>query len=93
MTKAIWNGALIAESTECEIVEGNRYFPPESVRREYLRESERHTSCHWKGVASYYDVVVDGKRSRGAAWFYRDPSEKAENIRGRVAFWRGVQVS
>jgi uncharacterized protein (DUF427 family) len=92
MTRATWNGAVIAESDRCEVVEGNRYFPPDAVRREYLRESTTHTTCPWKGIASYYDVVVDGQTNRDAAWYYPETSEAARNIRGYVAFWRGVTV-
>ena len=75
-----------------EIVEGNVYFPIDAVRREYLSPSDTHTVCPWKGTASYYSASVDGKINRDAAWFYPDPKPAAENIRGRVAFWRGVQV-
>jgi uncharacterized protein (DUF427 family) len=93
MAKAVWNDAVIAQSDACEIVEGNHYFPPDSVAREYLRPSEMHTPCPWKGVASYYDVVVRGEVNRDAAWFYPQTSEAAKNIRGYVAFWRGVKVT
>ena len=92
MTRATWNGTVIAESDRCEVVEGNRYFPPDAVRREYLRESATHTTCPWKGIASYYDVVVDGQTNRDAAWYYPETSEAARNIHGYVAFWRGVTV-
>jgi uncharacterized protein (DUF427 family) len=92
VAKAKWNGAVIAESDTFEIVEGNVYFPVAAVKRELLRPSEKHTVCGWKGTASYYDVVVDGKRNADAAWFYDDPKPAAENIRGHVAFWRGVTV-
>jgi uncharacterized protein (DUF427 family) len=92
MPRAIWNGAVIAESDRCEIVEGNRYFPPGAVRREHLRESATHTNCPWKGTASYYDVVVDGQTNRDAAWYYPDPSTAAQQIKDHVAFWRGVTV-
>jgi uncharacterized protein (DUF427 family) len=92
MPKATWKGALIAQSDRCVVVEGNQYFPPEDVRREYLRPSETHTVCPWKGTASYYDVVVDGQVNRDAAWFYPEPKPKAANIRDHVAFWRGVTV-
>jgi uncharacterized protein (DUF427 family) len=74
------------------VVEGNHYFAPESVRREYLRESPTTTVCGWKGTASYYDVVVAGNVNAGAAWCYPEPQPAAENIRGRIAFWKGVQV-
>jgi cyclohexadienyl dehydratase len=92
MAKATWNGTVLAESDRCEVVEGNHYFPPEAVRREYLRDSATHTTCGWKGVASYYDVVIDGKTNRDAAWFYPEPKDAARSIAGYVAFWRGVQV-
>jgi uncharacterized protein (DUF427 family) len=92
MTKAIWNGAILAQSDQCEIVEGNYYFPPESINREYFQDSNTHTTCPWKGVASYYTVVVDHKTNQDAAWYYPDPKEKANNIKGYIAFWKGVQV-
>jgi uncharacterized protein (DUF427 family)/chorismate mutase len=92
MAKAIWNGTLLAASDRTEVVEGNQYFPPDSVRREFLRDSATHTTCNWKGVASYYDVVVNGETNRDAAWYYPDPKEAARNITGYVAFWHGVQV-
>lgn len=93
MAKAVWNDAVLAESDACEIVEGNHYFPPDSVAREYLRPSETHTTCPWKGVANYHDVVVKGEVNRDAAWFYPETSDAAKNIRGYVAFWRGVKVT
>ena len=92
MPKATWNGAVLAESDRCEVVEGNQYFPAASVKREYLRPSATHTTCPWKGVASYYDVVVNGEVNRDAAWYYPEPKDAAKNIAGRVAFWRGVKV-
>jgi uncharacterized protein (DUF427 family) len=92
MPKAIWNGAVLAESDRCEVVEGNQYFPSDAVRREYLKPSATHTTCPWKGVASYYDVVVNGETNRDAAWYYPEPKEAARNIKGYVAFWRGVKV-
>lgn len=92
MARAMWNGRVLAESATYEVVEGNVYFPPEAVKREVLQESTTHTTCPWKGVASYYDVVVDGKVNRDAAWYYPDPKDAARNIRGHVAFWKGVQV-
>lgn len=91
--KATWRGAVLAESGETVVVEGNHYFPAESVNREYLRESERQTVCPWKGTASYYDVVVGGDVNRDAAWYYPEPKDAAQEIKGRVAFWRGVNVS
>ena len=92
MPKAIWNGALIAESDHTQIVEGNRYFPADSIKGEYFRENENHTVCPWKGTASYYDIEVDGQVNRGAAWYYPSPKPAAKNIRDHIAFWRGVQV-
>ena len=92
MPKAIWNGAVIAESVRCEIVEGNHYFPPQTVKHERLRESSTHTECHWKGTCSYYDVVVNGEVNRDAAWYYPDTQPAADNIRGYIAFWRGVTI-
>ncbi len=92
MTQAIWNGAVIAQSDKCETVEGNRYFPADAVASGFLRASETHTVCGWKGTASYYDVVVDGKANKDAAWYYPDPKPAAANIKGRIAFWRGVEV-
>lgn len=92
MARATWNGAVIAESEQYEVVEGNVYFPPEAVNQDFLRASETHTVCGWKGTASYYDVVVDGKANPDAAWYYPEPMDAAENIRGHVAFWKGVEV-
>ncbi|HEY7759793.1 MAG TPA: DUF427 domain-containing protein [Burkholderiales bacterium] len=92
MTRALWNGQLIAQSERCEIVEGNRYFPPDSVRREFLSDSASHSYCGWKGTASYYDVTVGGRVNRDAAWYYPDPMPAAANIKGYIAFWRGVTV-
>ncbi len=92
MAKAIWNGVVLAESDRCEIVEGNHYFPPDAVRREYLRSSDTTTVCPWKGTASYYHVVVDGRTNEDAAWYYPEPKEAARRIEGYVAFWKGVQV-
>ncbi len=92
MPRAIFNGQVIAESDAFEIVENNVYFPPDTVRREYLRESEKHTVCGWKGTASYYDIVVDGQVNADAAWYYPEAKEAAKNIEGYVAFWRGVNV-
>ncbi len=92
MPKATWNGTVLAESDEHELVEGNIYFPPGSINQEYFRLSEEHTFCPWKGTASYYDVEVDGQTNRGAAWYYPSPRDAAANIKDHVAFWRGVQV-
>ena len=90
--RATWRGAILAESDETVVVEGNHYFPPESLRREHFQESETHTVCPWKGTASYYDVLVDGEVNKDAAWYYREPKEAARHIKDRVAFWRGVSV-
>jgi len=92
MARAIWKGAVLAESDRTRVVEGNHYFPAASVKREYLRDSATHTICGWKGEASYYDVVVDGEANRDAAWYYSDPKTEAADIKDHVAFWRGVQV-
>ncbi|MCA2709746.1 MAG: DUF427 domain-containing protein [Microcystis sp. M015S2] len=92
MAKAIWNGAVVAESDNCEIVEGNYYFPPDTIKAEYFQPSNTHTICSWKGEASYYTLRVDGQNNKDAAWYYPDPKPKAQNIKGYIAFWRGVQV-
>ena len=92
MARAIWNNAVLAESDACEIVEGNHYFPAASVDRTRLRPSATHTTCGWKGVASYYDVVVGDEVNRDAAWYYPDPKPEAMSVKGRVAFWKGVRV-
>ncbi len=92
MARATWNGAVIAESDTYEVVEGNVYFPPDAVDRAYLRDSDAHTVCPWKGTASYYDLVVDGQTNVGAAWYYPQPKDAAASIRGHVAFWKGVEV-
>jgi uncharacterized protein (DUF427 family) len=90
--RAIWNGAVLAESDETVVVEGNHYFPPEAVRGEHIEPSEEQSTCPWKGVASYFDVVVDGDRNPAAAWYYPEPKEAAAAIADHVAFWRGVAV-
>ncbi|HZQ49575.1 MAG TPA: DUF427 domain-containing protein [Candidatus Dormibacteraeota bacterium] len=90
--RATWNGATIAESSDTVVVEGNHYFPRDDVRAEHLRASDTHTTCHWKGIASYYDVVVAEGVNRDAAWYYPEPSTLAEAVRDRVAFWHGVKV-
>lgn len=92
MAKATWNGAVLAESDATVIVEGNHYFPPESLTRGYFVESRAHTTCPWKGTASYLDVVVDGAKNNGAAWYYPSPKAAAADIKDHVAFWRGVKV-
>ena len=91
--KAIWNGAVLAESDDTVVVEGNHYFPAESLSREHFVPSGTHTTCPWKGEASYYTVQVGGQQNPDAAWFYPDPKDAARQIRGRVAFWKGVQVA
>lgn len=90
--KAIWNGKVIAESNKTINVEGNKYFPEASVEKEFLKDSETHTVCHWKGTASYYDVVVDGQTNKDAAWYYPEPSGLADKIKNHIAFWHGVEV-
>ena len=92
MPKAIWNDAVLAESDSCEVVEGNQYFPPDSINKEYFQPSNTHTTCPWKGEASYYDIVVNGEENKDAAWYYPETKERANNIKGYVAFWRGVKV-
>jgi uncharacterized protein (DUF427 family) len=91
--KAVWNGTVIAESDDTVVVEGNHYFPRSAVAASHLRPSETHTTCPWKGVASYHDVVVGDAVNKDAAWFYPDPKTAAASIRDRIAFWRGVQVT
>jgi uncharacterized protein (DUF427 family) len=92
MPKATWNGATLAESDNCVVVEGNQYFPSDSVNKEYLRASDTHTTCPWKGLASYYSIEVDGKVNKDAAWYYPEPKDAAKQIKNYIAFWRGVQV-
>ena len=90
--KATWNNTVLAESNDTVVVEGNHYFPAESILRELFRDSATHSTCPWKGEASYYDVVVNGEVNKDAAWYYPEPKEAAKNIEGRVAFWKGVKV-
>ncbi len=90
--KAIWNGTIIAESDDIIHVEGNYYFPPQSVKTEFLTNSNTHTTCQWKGVASYYNVVVNGEVNKDAAWHYPSPSSLADKIKNHVAFWRGITI-
>jgi uncharacterized protein (DUF427 family) len=90
--RATWNGQIIAESDDTVVVEGNHYFPAESLRREYFSRSRGHSLCPWKGLASYYTVTVDGVTNPGAAWYYPHPSPLARKVKNRVAFWRGVDV-
>ena len=91
--RAIYNGEVIAESDNTVVIEGNHYFPPDSVKKEFLTESGTHTTCPWKGVASYYNVVINGENTADAAWYYRDPRTLAEGIKGYIAFWHGVKVA
>jgi len=95
MPKATWNGAVLAEAdaSKTQLVEGNVYFPPEAVNRNFLRASPTHTVCPWKGTASYYDVVVDGKVNKDAAWYYPDTKDAAKHVKGFVAFWKGILVN
>jgi uncharacterized protein (DUF427 family) len=90
--QASWNGMVLAESERTIVVEGNHYFPPDDVRFEHLQPSDRHTVCPWKGSASYYDVVGGGERNAAAAWYYPNPSRRAERIADHVAFWHGVEI-
>lgn len=90
--KAVWNGVVLAESDDTVVVEGNHYFPASALKRECVSESATHTTCPWKGVASYYDVVAGGQVNRDAAWYYPQTSQAAKHIEGRVAFWKGVRI-
>jgi uncharacterized protein (DUF427 family) len=92
MAKAIWEGAVLAESDDIVVVEGNKYFPPGALHREYFKPSSRTSICPWKGTASYYDIEVNGKTNAAAAWYYPEPKSAAKQIRGHVAFWNGVRV-
>ena len=92
MPKAVWNGVVVAESPTTEVVEGNHYFPPETIQREYFRPSTTHTECGWKGTASYYTLAVNGRENPDAAWYYPDPKPAAAQIKEFVAFWKGVKV-
>jgi uncharacterized protein (DUF427 family) len=91
--KAVWNGQVIAESDDTVVVENNHYFPREAVRADLLLDSSTHTTCPWKGVASYYTLSVDGKSNPDAVWYYPDPKPAASQIKDRMAFWKGVQVT
>jgi uncharacterized protein (DUF427 family) len=93
MVKAVWNGAVLAESDRTVVVEGNHYFPPEDVNAAYFKSSETTTKCPWKGTAHYHTVVVGGKENADAAWYYPDPKPAAAEIKDRIAFWKGVTVS
>jgi uncharacterized protein (DUF427 family) len=90
--KAIWNNEVIAESSDTVVVEGNQYFPADSVKSEYLRPSSTHTTCPWKGLASYYSLEVNGQTNADAAWYYPEPKDAAKQIKGRIAFWKGVKI-
>ncbi len=90
--KAIWNNIVIAESNDTVVIENNHYFPAESIKKEFFKESKTHTTCPWKGVASYYTITVDGKENADAAWFYPEVSELARTIKDKVAFWKGVRI-
>jgi uncharacterized protein (DUF427 family) len=93
MAKAIWNNTVIAESDKTIVVEGNYYFPPDSIKKEYFKNSHTHTTCPWKGVASYFSIEVEGQENKDAAWFYPTAKDAAKNIEGYIAFCRGVTVS
>ena len=90
--KATWNGEVVAESDETVVVEGNHYFPPSSIKKEFFKETDTHTVCPWKGTASYFSLEVNGEENKDAAWYYPETSELAKNIKGYVAFWNGVKV-
>ena len=89
--KAIWHNEVLAESNDTIVVEGNHYFPPDAINREYFRQSDTHTTCPWKGKASYYDIVVNGNVNKDAAWYYPESKEAARQIKDYIAFWRGVR--
>lgn len=91
--KAVWNGATLAESDDTVVVEGNHYFPADSIKQEFFKPSDTHTVCPWKGTANYYSVEVNGETNEDAAWYYPETKDAAKEIEGRIAFWRGVQVS
>ena len=92
MAKATWEGVILAESDRTVLVEGNHYFPPDSLHREFFKPSDHTTVCPWKGTARYFDVVVNGKHNQNSAWYYSEPKEAAIQIKGYIAFWRGVRV-
>lgn len=93
MVKAVWKDIILAESDNTVMIEGNHYFPPDSINWDYFSQSDKHTRCPWKGEASYYHVVVDGEVNSNAAWYYPNPKKEADEIQGHVAFWHGVEVS
>jgi len=90
--KAVWKDTTLAESSDTIVIEGNHYFPPGSVNKECFKESDTHSTCPWKGLASYYTIVVNGEENEDAAWYYPEPKEAAKEIKGYVAFWKGVEV-
>ena len=90
--KAIWNNQIIAQSEKTIVIENNHYFPPESIQKDFFKPSDTHTICPWKGEASYYNLIVNGKENADAAWYYKNPSEKAKTIKNFVAFWKGVKI-
>jgi len=90
--KATWNGTVLAQSDETVVIEGNHYFPLESLNMEYFKETDTHSTCPWKGKTSYYNIQVNGKLNEDAAWFYKNPSDLAKEIKDHVAFWNGVVV-
>ena len=97
MAKAIWNGKVLAESDDTILIEGNQYFPPDSIKKEFFSPSDMHTTCHWKGEANYYNITVDGETNENAAWYYPEPKEGSvkrvgKDFRNYVAFWHGVEV-
>jgi uncharacterized protein (DUF427 family) len=91
--KAIWKNVILAESDKTIMIEGNHYFPPESVNKEFLLKSNTHTRCNWKGVASYYTIKVNDQHNEDSAWYYENPLDKAKHIKNYVAFWKGVQIA
>lgn len=91
--KAVWNNTVVAESNDAKVIEGNHYFPEDSIKSEYFIPSETHTTCPWKGVASYYTLDVNGKHNKDAAWYYPEPKDNAREIKNHVAFWKGVTVT
>lgn len=93
MAKAVWKDVVLAESDQTIVVEGNHYFPPDSIKSEFFVESSTHTTCPWKGLASYYNVQVNGETNKDAAWYYPTPKDAAKQIGGYIAFWRGVKVT
>ena len=91
--KAMWRNVILAESNDTVVVEGNHYFPPDSINKQHFKQSETHTTCPWKGLASYYHIDVDGEINNDAAWYYPDPKDAAKNIKNYIAFWKGVEVN